>query len=169
MRPFSLPSTAPPAPGNSGAPRERTNPNHRSIQWPSIDGWLPVAYEALRVAHAAHCGAMALKGRSLHLDASRFLTRRAETLAHLIDALAIESRCEDNLREMDEAEVLTGLAEAEEQLSTKIRNLLATRGLKLQVVKLLEQECIFSQAIRAQIKLAQMELNSAEAEPAAVA
>ena len=112
MRPFSLPSTAPPAPGNSGAPRERTNPNHRSIQWPSIDGWLPVAYEALRVAHAAHCGAMALKGRSLHLDASRFLTRRAETLAHLIDALAIESRCEDNLREMDEAEVLTGLADA---------------------------------------------------------
>ena len=169
MRTISIPSNAPPGPRSSDASRERTLPYCQPVQWPSVEGWLPVADEALRVAHAAHCGAMALKGRSLQRDASRFLTRRAEMLAHLIDSLAIESRCEDNLREMSEEEVLTGLAEAEERLSAKVRSLLATRGLKLQVVKLLEQECIFSQAIRTQIKLAQMELKSAETAPAAVA
>ncbi len=111
---------------------------------------------------------MALKDRPLHRDAVRFLTRRAEMLAHLIDSLAMESRCEDHLRRMTEEEVLTGLSEAEERLTAKVRSLRATRGLALQIVKLLEQECILSQASRTQIKLAQMEQKATAPEPVAV-
>ncbi len=168
MHPISISPVPSREPRPPCTPRERLNPFPRPVHWPSVEGWLPVAEEALRTAHAAHCGAMALKDRPLHRDAVRFLTRRAEMLAHLIDSLAMESRCEDHLRRMTEEEVLTGLSEAEERLTAKVRSLLATRGLKLQIVKLLEQECILSQASRTQIKLAQMAQKAAVPEPVAV-
>lgn len=150
-------SQAPAARTNSGAPRARIHPFLRPVQWPSVEGWLPVADEALRVAHAAYCGAIALKDRPRQEHAAHFLLRRAEMLSHLAESLAVESRCEDNLRKMSEEEVLTGLSEAEESLSMKVKALLARSGLKLQLVKLLEQECILGQASRTQIKLAQLD------------
>src|SRR6187549_287514 len=113
MHPISVPPTPPQEARTSCASRGRPQTFPRLVHWPSVEGWLPVADEALRVAHAAHCGAMALNDRPLHRDAVRFLTRRAEMLAHLIDSLAMESRCEDNLRQMSEDEVLTALSEAE--------------------------------------------------------
>jgi len=143
--------------GNSSTPRERPRPFVRPVQWPSVEGWLPVAEEALRVAHAAYCGAVALKNRPRHEHVAHFLLRRAEMLSQLVESLAVESRCEDNLLKMSEEAVLTGLSEAEEGLSAKVRSLLARHGLKLQMVKLVEQECILGQASRTQIKLAQME------------
>lgn len=161
MHPISVSPIPPRESRRSSASRERPPGFPRPVNWPSVEGWLPVADEALRVAHAAHCGAMALKDRPLHRDAARFLARRAEMLAHLIDSLAMDSRCEDDLHQMTEDEVLAGLSEAEERLSAKVRSFLSSRGLKQQVVKLLEQECILSQASRAQIKLAQMEQKAA--------
>lgn len=152
-----VPPQAPSVRGNSCAPRERPRSFFRPVQWPSVEGWIPVADEALRVAHAAYCGAVALKNRPRHDHVAHFLLRRAEMLSHLVEALSVESRCEDNLRKMSDEEVLAGLSEAEEGLSAKVRSLLARHGLKLQIVKLLEQECILGQASRTQIKLAQME------------
>ena len=148
---------APTARAGSCAPRARLGPFQRPVQWPSVEGWLPVAEEALRVAHAAYCGAVALKNRPRHEHVAHFLLRRAEMLSQLVESLAVESRCEDNLLKMSDEAVLTGLSEAEEGLSAKVRSLIARHGLKLQMVKLLEQECILGQASRTQIKLAQLE------------
>src|SRR5688572_29544482 len=61
-------------------------------RWPSAEGWLPVAREAVQTAHAAQCAAMALKGKSLYEDAARFLARRADMLLQLLESLITESR-----------------------------------------------------------------------------
>ena len=135
------------------APSTR-GPSHtfsRPAPSPSGESWLAVADEGLRATHVAHCGAMTLKDRPRYRDVARFLSRRAEMLTQLIDSLTVESRCEDHLRHMNAEELLTALSESEERLSTKVRALLATSGHKLQLVKLLEQECILSQASRTRI------------------
>jgi BMFP domain-containing protein YqiC len=154
-------SNGPPsrAPVSRGAPAARgrrftfTSP----VRWPAGEGWMAVADEALRAAHVAHCGAMTLKDRPHYRDVARFLSRRAEMLTQLIESLAVESRCEDHLRHMKEDEVLSELTESEERLSAKVRAMLASGGHRLQLVKLLEQECILSQASRTRIKLALLE------------
>ena len=122
-----------------------------------MDGWLAVADEAIRTAYAANCAAVALEQHAEFQETARFLKRRAEMLLKLVDTLAAESRCEDRLRAMNARDVLTGMKQAEEKLSTKVRHLLSSKGLKLQVAKLLEQEYFFSQTSQAQVKLAQME------------
>ncbi len=156
------PTHAPSASRGAPAPRGRSLPLPPSPPWPFGEGWLSVADEALRATHVAHCGAMTLKDRPRYRDVARFLSRRAEMLTQLIDSLTVESRCEDHLRHMNAEELLTALSESEERLSTKVRALLATSGHKLQLVKLLEQECILSQASRTRIKLALLEDQVAE-------
>lgn len=127
------------------------------IKWPAVDGWLAVADEAVRTAYAAHCAALALEQYAELRDIALFLRRRAQMLLKLVDTLAEESRCEDRVRAMDPGDVLTGMKQAEEKLSAKVRNLLSSKGLKLQIAKLLEQEYFFSQTSQAQVKLSQME------------
>jgi hypothetical protein len=100
---------------------------------------------------------MTLRDRPGYQDLARFLSRRTEMLTQLIESLAVGSRCEDQLRHLNEREVLTVISESEERLSAKVRTLLASSGHKLQLVKLLEQECILSQASRTRIKLALLE------------
>jgi len=133
------------------------NPGGALIKWPAVDGWLAVADEAVRTAYAAHCAALALEQHADHLDIARFLKRRAEMLLKLVDTLAAESRCEERIRALNTGDVLSAMKQAEERLSAKVRHLLTARGLKLQLVKLLEQEYFLSQAGQAQIKLAQMD------------
>jgi hypothetical protein len=133
------------------------NPGGVVIKWPAMEGWLAVADEAVRTAYAAHCASLALEQHADYQDIARFLKRRAEMLLKLVDTLAAESRCEERVRAMNVEDALTGMKQAEERLSGKVRNLLSAKGLKLQIVKLLEQEYFFSQAGQAQIKLAQME------------
>ena len=126
------------------------------VRWPSADGWLPVAREAVRAAHAAHCAATVLQGKSSE-DAAQFLTRRAGMLLQLLESLITESRCEDRLRHMSCDDVLQGMKQAEEQLLAKVQQLLAGPGLKLQMAKLLEHESLIGQASLARIQLALME------------
>ena len=151
------PSPAPSASRGFPAARGRGLAFSPPARWPSSECWLSVADEALRAAHVAQCGAMVLKDRTRYRDVARFLSRRAEMLTQLIDSLAMECRCEDHLRHMNEEEVLAEFSESEERLSTKVRALLASSGHKLQLVKLLEQECILSQASKTRIKLALLE------------
>lgn len=127
------------------------------IKWPAVDGWLAVADEAVRTAYASHCAALALEQHAEYQDIAHFLKRRADMLLKLVDTLAAESRCEDRIRAMNVEDVLTGMKQAEERLSGRVKNLLAAKGQKLPMVKLLEQEYFFSQASQAQLKLAQME------------
>jgi hypothetical protein len=131
-------------------------PDGVSIKWPSVDGWLSVADEATRTAYAASCAALALEQNPEMRDTACFLKRRAEMLLRLVETLTSESRCEARIRAMSESDVLTGMRQAEERLSGKVRGLLSSKGLKLPMIKLLEQEYFFNQTSLAQIKLAQM-------------
>jgi len=131
------------------------------VRWPSAEGWLAVAQETVRAAHAAHCAAVVLKGKPLYEDVARFLTRRADMLLQLLESLITESRCEDRLGRMSCAEVLEGMKHAEEQLHGKVKNLLAAAGLKLQMAKLLEHESLIGQASLAQVQIALMEREKA--------
>jgi len=133
------------------------NPGGVLIKWPAVDGWLAVADEAVRTAYAAHCAALALEQHAEYQDIAAFLKRRADMLLKLVDTLAAECRCEERLRAMNAGDVLTGMKQAEEKLSAKVRHLLSSKGLKRQITKLLEQEYFFSQTSQAQVKLAQME------------
>jgi hypothetical protein len=127
------------------------------VRWPPAEGWLPVAQEAVRTAHAAHCAALLLKGTGMYEDAARFLARRSGMLLQLLDSLVLESRCEDHVRHLPCEGVLDVVKHAEEQLLGKVKQMLSLPGLKLQIAKLLEHESVMSQASLAQIQLALME------------
>src|SRR6188472_3327802 len=112
--------------------------NGAPTKWPSAGGWQPVAEEAVRAAHAAHCAALVLRGKAAYDETARFLVRRGDMLLALTESLITESRCEERLRMLTCQEVLEGMKQAEEQLNNKVKLLLSRNGLKLQMVKLLE-------------------------------
>jgi hypothetical protein len=116
-----------------------------------------VAEEAVRAAHAAHCAALALRGKAAYEETARFLVRRAAMLLALTESLVTESRCEERLRMLACQEVLEGMKQAEEQLLNKVKLLLSRTGVKLQMVKLLEQEALISRASLARLQLALMQ------------
>jgi hypothetical protein len=126
-------------------------------RWPPAKGWLPVAHEAVRTAHAAHCAALALKGKLQYEDAARFLARRATMLLQLLDALITDSHCEEQLHRAPCADVLHAVKQAEEHLLDKVKQLLSGPGARPQLAKLLEQESLLGQASLAQIQLALMQ------------
>ena len=115
-----------------------------------------MADAAIRAAHAAHCAAAALSQRPVHRDTARFLDRRVEVLLRLADTLAGASRCESRLHQMDSSQILAGMIEAEDDLLATVRSLLSKGGLKLEIIKLLEEECLLGQASKAHLRLAEM-------------
>lgn len=134
-----------------------SSPGGVIIKWPAVDGWLAVADEALRTAYAAQFASMALDQHAGFQDIARFLKRRAEMLLKLVDTLTGEARCEERVRAINVEDAITGMNNAEERLSGKVRNLLSAKGLKVSMVKLLEQEHFFGQSSQARLKMAQME------------
>ncbi len=133
--------------------------------WPSAETWLPVADVAMRASHAAHCVAAALRGRPQFEDTVRFLTRRAEMLLRFVEALIMENRCEERFRQMTGTDLVDGMKATEAELTDKVKELLIRPGLKLQMVKLLENEALLGQISRTRLQLALMEPEPAPAEP----
>jgi hypothetical protein len=129
-------------------------------RWPAV-AWLPLALEAVRTAHAAHCTAIALKENPAFDDVARFLTRRTDMLLQLLATLIIENPCEERLRQMTCAEALESMKQTEEQLQGRVKALLAAAGHKRPMARLLELESLIGQASLAQLQLALMERNRA--------
>ena len=127
-----------------------------------MDGWLGVADEAVRTACACRCAAAALEPHEQFHDIVEFLRRRAGMLLRLVDTLASGTPCEDRIRALQPADVLSGMIRAEERLGGRVKHLLTSRGFAPSLVKMLEQEYILSQTSHAQIRLAQMEKKEGE-------
>jgi hypothetical protein len=130
-------------------------------QWPGAEAWLTVVDEAVRAAHAAHCVALALKGRPHLEDTMRFLMRRAEMLLRFVESLVTESRCGDRFREMSTEELLHGMKHIETSLTAKVRHLMNRAGQREQMAKLLENEALIGQISQTRIQLALMEPDKA--------
>jgi hypothetical protein len=134
----------------------------RVRRWPA-DVWLPLALDAVRAAHAAHCAAVAFRDNPAFKDVARFLARRTDMLLQLLVSLITENRCEERLRQLTSAEALESMKQAEEQLHRRVKSLLAAAGLKRPLARLLELESPIGQASLAQLQLALMERNGAPA------
>jgi hypothetical protein len=137
--------------------KTESSPGAQSVQWPTGEAWFPVVDEAVRAAHAAHCVALALRGRPQLEDTMRFLTRRAEMLLRFIESLVTESRCGDRFRDMPTEELLDGMKRIETSLTSKVRRLLSKTGQKVQLTKILENEALIGQISQTRIQLALME------------
>ncbi len=132
-------------------------------QWPSAEPWFPVVDEAVRAAHAAHCVAIALRGRPQMEDTVRFLLRRADMLMRFVESLITESRCGERLRDLSTEDLIGGLKHMETALTAKVRHLLGKAGQKMQVTKILENEALFGQISQTRLQLALMEPDKTEA------